>query len=262
MEDRKRVACGVPPRGCPEGRSQLRVKCLIEGSDPTVEVTVRVRQTVERQVLDARGAPVEYLIVAGRRYASRMEVVEHEIWIPSLPDRTACIEPAGARRGALVENGITAGALTWRWEPLHATIEAWIEEIAPGLGCVEVNVANRLEWTGAESERRLPMRAFYSTEVVMHSPDGAFASLTDPPAHLREHAAACHNEGLWPVPIGEAGDRRTMLASQIPLEDYPDVVPKTGPILPGPEIGAGRRMDRRSPPGLKSAERPRGTALR
>ena len=94
---------------------------------------------------------------------------------------------------------------------------------------MQVGVANRLEWDDREPERPL-LRTFYSTEVVMHSADGAFASLADPPPHLREHTEACHNEGLWPVPIGEAGDRRTMFASQVRLEDYPHAVPQTGPI--------------------------------
>lgn len=243
MEDRKRVARGVPPRGCPEGRSQLRAECLIEGLDPTVEVTVRVRQTVERQVLDARGDPVDFLVVAGTRYASREESVEHEVQVPSLPGRTARIEPAGTRRAELVENGIPVGALNWEWEPLHATIEAWIEEIAPGLRRVQVSVANRLEWDGGESRQPL-LRSFYSPEVVMHSPDGAFASLADPPVHLREQSASCRNEGLWPVPIGEAGDRRTMLASQVRLQDYPHAVPQAGPIPFGRGNPGGRTISR------------------
>lgn len=241
MEDRKRVARGVPPRGCSEGRSQLHAECLIEGLDPTVEVIVRVRQTVERQVLDAGGEPVDFLVVAGTRYASREESVEHEVRIPSLPGRTARIEPAGKRRAELVENGVPVGALTWEWEPLHATIEAWVDEIVPGLRRVQVTVANRLEWDGGESRQPL-LRSFYSTEVVMHSPDGAFASLADPPLHLREQSGACHNEGLWPVPIGEAGDRRTMLASQVRLQDYPHAVPQTGPIPFGRSNDAGSRM--------------------
>ena len=228
MEDRRRVTRGVLPRGCPGGRSALHAECLIEGLDPGIEVTVRIQQTVERQILDAEGEPVDRLVVAGTRYASREEAVEHEIRIPSLPGRTACIETAGERRAELVENGATAGVLTWAWEPLHATTEAWIEEIAPGLRRVQVSVANQLEWKEGDPGQA-PMRTFYSTEVVMHSPDGAFASLADPPPHLREHSAACSNEGLWPVPIGEAGDRRTMLASQIPLADYPHVVPQAQP---------------------------------
>lgn len=240
MEDRKRFARGVPPRGCPEGRSQLHAECLIEGLNPEVEVIVRVQQTVERQVLDAKGEPVDFLVAAGTRYASREEAVEHEVRITSLPDRTARIEPAGERRAELVENGLTAGFLAWRWEPLHTTVEAWIEEIAAGLHRVQVSVANRLEWEGGESRESL-MRSFYSTEVVMHSPDGAFASLTDPPIHLREISGICDNEGLWPVPIGEAGDRRTMLASQIPLQDYPHTVPQIGPLSSGHRNTAGGR---------------------
>ncbi len=240
MEDRKRVARGVPPRGCPEGSSQLRAECLIEGVDPTVEVTARVRQTVERQVLDARGEPVDFLVVAGTRYASREESVEHEVRIPSLPGRTARIEPAGKRRAELVEDGVPVGALAWEWEPLHATIEAWADEIAPGLRRVQVSVANRLEWNGSASRQPL-LRSFHSTEVVMHSPDGAFASLANPPVHLREQSGACHNDGLWPVPIGEAGDRRTMLASQVRLQDYPHAVPQTDPIPIGRGNASGRR---------------------
>ena len=65
MEDRKRVARGVSPRGCPEGRSQLHAEALVEGFDPDVDATVRVQQTVERQVLNAQGEPVEHLVVAG-----------------------------------------------------------------------------------------------------------------------------------------------------------------------------------------------------
>ncbi len=228
MEDPKRFTGGVPPRGCPETASQLHAECLIEGLEPSIEVTAHIQQAVERRVLDAQGEPVSYLVAAGTRYATREETVAHEICIPSLPGRTAHIETAGEKRAELVENGRRVGALAWSWEPLHATIEAWIEEIEPGLRRVRVSVANRLEWD-CESERPL-MRAFYATEVVIHSPDGAFASLADPPPHLREHSRACSNEGLWPVPIGEAGDRRTMLASQMPLEDYPGMVPHTRPV--------------------------------
>ena len=229
MEDRERFAGGVSPRGCPEGRSELHAECLIEGLEPCVDVLVRVQQPVARQVLDVKGEPVDHLIVAGTRYASREEAVEHEVHVASLPGRTARIEPAGERRAELLEAGAAVAALAWRWEPLHATIEAWVEEIADGLHRVQVNVANRLEWEDGEPRQSL-MRSFYSTEVIMHSPDGAFASLTEPPPHLCEISGICQNEGLWPIPIGEAGDRRTMLASQIPLQDYPNVVPPAAPI--------------------------------
>jgi hypothetical protein len=213
---------GIYPRGWPQGRSQLRAECLIEGLNPRVEVTVRLLQTVERQVLGANGEPVENLVVAGKRYASREETAEREVRIAALPDRTACIKTAGSKRAELVENGATAGALLWHWEPLHCTIEAWIEELESGLHRVRVEVANRLEWDGTEREPA-QMRTLHAAHVLMHSPDGAFVSLADPPPHLHKQATACQNEGLWPVPIGEAPDRRTMLAAPVRLEDYPDI---------------------------------------
>jgi hypothetical protein len=195
-------------------------ECLIEGLDPSVDVTARFVQLAERRVFDSEGNPVDALLVAGERYRGGEEVAEHELRIESLPNRKATVKPAGHERAELVENGALAGTLEWRWQPLHATVEAWIEEIAPGLRQVHINIANRLEWDG-ETDEQAMLPAFYLTAVILHSPDGAFASLAAPPPRLREQAATCHNEGLWPVPIGEAGDKRTILASPTPLEDYP-----------------------------------------
>jgi hypothetical protein len=225
MTERQRFTRGVYPRGWPEGQSQLRAECLLEGLQPDVDVTMRFLQVVERQVLNAADEPVEHLLVAGRRYASQEEAVEREVRIASLPNRKATISTGGTERADLAENGAPAGALVWRWEPLHGTIEAWIEEIEPGLRRVRVDIANRLEWADA-GRRQAQMRTLFSPQVVMHSPDGAFASLAHPPAHLREASAACHNDGLWPVPIGEAGDRRTILAAPVHFEDYPQIDPE------------------------------------
>jgi hypothetical protein len=213
---------GVYPRGWPEGPSQLRSECLIEGTDPSVEVTLRFMQVVERQVLDSSGDPLDELVVTGHRYSSGEEAVDWEVRLASLPNRTAALKAAGCERAELTENDAPPSALVWRWEPLHATVEAWIDEIRPGLRRVRVEVANRLEWDGQAVGQAL-RRTLRATHVLLHSPDGAFASLADPPPHLREEAADCQNDGLWPVPIGEAGDRRTILASPIALEDYPPV---------------------------------------
>jgi hypothetical protein len=215
---------GIHPRGRPNGKSQVRAECLIEGTDPTVEVTARLLQTVERQVLDPTGEPVESMTVCGKDYASRQETVEHEVRIPALPNRTATVKRAGSKLAELVEKGAPAGFLMWRWEPVHCTVEAWIDEIEPGLRRVRVDLANRLEWDG-ESRERTALRTLHSAHLVLHSPDGAFVSLADPPPALRRQAAACHNDGLWPVPVGAAGDRRTMLAAPLRLDDYPDFGP-------------------------------------
>ena len=216
---------GIHPRGWPQGNSRAHAECLIEGHNPSVEVTVRLLQKVERRVIDADGAPVESLTVAGRRYAGGEETSERELRLAGLPDRTAAVRAAGRKEAELIEGGRPAGTLSWSWEPLHCTVEAWVDELAPGLRRVRVEVANRLEWDGGPPGRA-PMRTLHSTHLLLHSPDGAFVSVAEPPPRLREQALACRNEGLWPVPLGEAGDRRTMLAAPVRLDDYPDIDPR------------------------------------
>lgn len=212
----------VNPRAWPDGPSRLHAECLIEGIDPHIEVTVRFAQIIQRQVFDATGEPADELTVTGRRYTSGEEHEVHEVTLSSLPNRTAELRTAGSTRAELRENRAPAGALVWSWEPLHGIVEAWVDEIGPGLRRVRVEIANRLEW-GGEPAERARLRSLHATHLLLHSPDGAFASLAHPPAHLREYVADCHNEGLWPTPVGEAGDRRTVLAAPIPLEDYPKV---------------------------------------
>jgi len=210
----------VSPRAWPQGREQLHAACLIEGADPEIEVTAHFSQAIRRQIRDADGDPVESLIAAGRRYDRGEELEEHQVTLADLPNRAAELRTAGERRAELLERGAPVGSLTWTWAPLHATVEAWVDEISPGLRRIRVEIANRRELDGDDADRAR-LRTLHGAHLLLHSPDGAFVSLAQPPSHLREHTAACRNEGLWPVPLGEAGDRRTMLAAPVQLEDYP-----------------------------------------
>ena len=50
-------------------------------------------------------------------------------------------------------------------------------------------------------------------------------------------ASSCFNDGLWPVLVGAAGERHTMLASPIILEDHPRVAPESpGDLFDGGEV--------------------------
>lgn len=208
----------IHPRGWPKGSSQRQVECLVEGSNPSVEVVVRLLQTVERQVLNAVGEPVEDLTVTGRRHQRGEEAIEHEVRIPALPNRAAVVKTAGSDRSDLVEGGARAGTLLWRWEPLHVTVEAWTEEL--GEGCGWYGFASQI---GSNGRRR--SRA---------DPDADPARRIPHPAHPRRRlrfprrsatapARLPQRGPVAPVPVGEAGDRRTVLASPIPLDDYPQL---------------------------------------
>jgi hypothetical protein len=190
MENRQLFALGgVYPRGWPDRAAEMLAECLIEGPPPDVAIEVRFEQPVERRLLDAADEPVEQLLVTGRRYVSGEEAIEREVRLSSLPNRTATIETAGSERMELIEAGARAGTVLWRREPLHATVEAWTEEVRPGLHRVRVAVANRLEWEqGAAEPNR--MRVLRSTQVHVHSPDAAFAARVGQLRRLREAPAA------------------------------------------------------------------------
>jgi hypothetical protein len=166
---------GIYPRGWPDRPSVMLAECLIEGTSADVEVEARFDQVVEREILDRAGASVEQLVVTGHRYCSGEERIEREVRLAALPNRTATIKTGGSEQMDLIEGGAPAGLVVWRWEPLHATIEAWTEEIRSGLHRVRVAVANRLEWEQGEGEQN-PMRMLRSTRVVVESADAAFAS--------------------------------------------------------------------------------------
>jgi hypothetical protein len=164
----------IHPSGSPEGPSQLRAECLVATADPEIEITVRFGQSIERQIVDATGAPVRELVVTGRRYTSGRETLEREVRLSGLPNRTAAIETAGDERAEMTENGAPAGAQVWWWEPQHGTVEAWTEEVRPGLFQVRVEVANRLEWDRATPAQN-SLRTLRSTQLAMHSPDDSFS---------------------------------------------------------------------------------------
>ncbi len=73
--------------------------------------------------------------------------------------------------------------------------------------------------------------------MILSTSGGQFVSLLDPPEELREAAAGCENRGLWPVLVGEEGQRDAMLCSPIILYDYPQIAPESpGALFDGTEI--------------------------
>jgi hypothetical protein len=184
---------GIYPRGWPDRPSEMLAECLIEEASPGVEVEVRFHRPVERQVLNRYGDPVEQLVVTGHRYCAGEETMEEELRLSSLPDRTAVLANADSEQMELVESGARAGTVSWHWESLHATVEAWTEEIRSGLHRVRVMLANRLEWDRGAPDQNL-MRTLRLAQVVIESPDAAFASRVSRPPHpddaSAEHPAA------------------------------------------------------------------------
>ena len=99
-----------------------------------------------------------------------------------------------------------------------------VERVADGLHRLTVEV-------------RCDAGVFHGTHAILRTPVGAFVSLTDPPERLRDAAAACVREGLWPVLVGEPGSRDTLLASPIILDNHPRIAPESpGDLFDSGEI--------------------------
>jgi hypothetical protein len=111
--------------------------------------------------------------------------------------------------------------------------------VAAGLFKVHVRIENHttLEKVDQCSRDEAQLRTLVSTHCVLGVRGGDFVSLLDPPAEWQALAGSCRNIGTWPVLVGEAGDKHTMLSSPIILYDYPQIAPESaGDLFDATEI--------------------------
>jgi len=223
---------GVYPPSWEEDRSSVQAQVLLEGAeDAEVTIGVRFLHVVRRQVLRIDSPseppePVEELVADGQRFLSWDEAVEREV------------EPGPIRVPAGEELEQIPGGAIWRsWEALRGQVSLMRERLRPGLARITLRVANTTPWTGGAREEAL-RHTLCSTHAVLRASEGAsWVSLTDPPPALRADAEACESSGLWPVLVGELGDRSTLLASPIILSDYPEIAPESpGDLFDSGEI--------------------------
>jgi len=131
-----------------------------------------------------------------------------------------------------------------RQERVDGAMEISARDVGGGWSRVTVRISNSGAYavpgrdSAAWSDREAALRrSLVSTHAILRIEGGEFASLLDPPEELRELAAECENTGLWPVLVGDAASRNTMLASPIILYDYPQIAPQSaGALFDGTEI--------------------------
>ena len=88
----------------------------------------------------------------------------------------------------------------------------------------------------ATREEALPL-SFVSAHLLLGLAHGQFVSLLDPGEAYRESAAACSNQGVFPVLAGDESERSIMLCSPIILYDYPKIAPESeGDFFDGTEM--------------------------
>jgi hypothetical protein len=219
---------GVYPRAWserhPDDRWVMQAQVLVIG-EPAVDVSVRFLHVVRRQLI-SDGEPVDELVVDGERHISWEEATERE-----LGPGTIAI-PGGREEEPLGDTG----SVVRSWLRLEGAVDVTSERLRDDLHRLTVRISNTTPFAGSREEAL--EQTLCSCHAVLRAATGAeFVSLTDPPPDLREEAAACVNDGVWPVLVGEAHERGTMLASPIILEDHPRVAPESpGDLFDGGEI--------------------------
>ncbi len=242
--------------------SVMQTECLVRGGSETeIEVVVRFLQLVRREVgalpapiadLPADGEPafskVASLEIGGEVFHAWEEAVERDVNAPGLtiaeitgearrvPFR---FESRRALEPLREADGLIAGLLIRESATLEGALTIGATEVAPAVFRLTVRIENLtpFDTTPSADQADAQWRAFASTHTILGARGGAFISLLDPPTELEDVAAACENQGTWPVMAGEEGATNTVLSSPIILYDYSQVAPESpGDLFDATEI--------------------------
>ena len=124
-----------------------------------------------------------------------------------------------------------------RQEAIRGTIEVSVKRFRPDLFRMTVHVQNVTPLFSFADRDAALMRSLVSTHLILGVTGGDFISLLEPPESLQVVAQDCQNVGVWPVLVGDPGERTTLLASPIILYDYPQIAPESvGDLFDGTEI--------------------------
>lgn len=222
----------------------MQTECLVLADrHTTCTVSLRFLRIVNRSVENELNRMNE-----GMPPQAWQEAVEHQIEAPEfdLPtlaaqtmqwpihltartETTPMEERAGARQGVIRrEQSALAGM-----------IELSAMELAPGLFRLTSVITNStcVEHADAISRDTALSLSMVSAHTVLQTRGGEFVSLIDPPEKYAAAAQACQNVGTWPVLVGQADQKDTLLSSPIILYDYPQVAPESpGDLFDGAEI--------------------------
>lgn len=216
-------------------RASARFACLVEGRDARFELEVRFLHVVRRQAV-RQGRAVDEVVANGTRYLSWDEATERSVSARALAREAPLQVPIAISAGEVLESFGEGVALRRSWAALSGRVDLDVVVLRDGLLRLSVEVLNTTPWDGTIRDEAL-RRTFASAHIAMNVEGANFVSAIDPPAALRDEAEGCRNEGLFPVLVGEEGQRRTILAAPVILYDYPQVAPESpGDHFDGTEV--------------------------
>ena len=224
----------------------LQVECIVAGQ-PTAQLCLVARflqletRQVEAHTRDGSFLPVPALQVGDTLHVTWDEGVERVVrWEGQLQEllSSECytsFQFDGTSDTMILtdESGTVTGRVIRRREQLCGLLALQATMLHPGASTVRILIENQTPWPhDVEPVRAEALRfAFVGTHLLLGVTDGAFISMIDPPPPFKAAAERCRSHGLWPVLVGEPGERTTLLAAPIILEDYPRIAPESPCLL-------------------------------
>jgi hypothetical protein len=240
-KNRQRFNFGVLyPRSYSEAQSgsdawSMQTECLVQGCSLTgLEVHVRFLHLVSRS--DSQPSPAAP--------AAWLEAVERTVTVPVCNLNALCQSPLESDFSfeATQQKGPdNIGKIVLRaQESVHGVVEISAERPQDALFKIRIRVKNLVELAESPQQTtrdQVLLRSLVSAHTLLGVIDGQFVSLLEPHEEFREFTSQCENIGTWPVLVGEAGARDTMISSPIILYDYPQIAPESpGDLFDGAEI--------------------------
>jgi hydrogenase maturation protease len=202
----------------------MQTECPVTGG-PSVSLDAKVRFL---RIVDRTGGSA----------AAWQEAAECDVTLPRVQIGELTAQPL-RHLFALPAESATEGEITRTQQAIDGLVEVSAVRAQDGLFLIRVCISNLTAFHGEHRESReqaLPL-SFASTHTILTVNDGEFVSMIDPLEAFRNAVAQCQNVGTWPVLVGAAGVRDTMLSSPIILYDYPEIAPESpGDLFEGTEI--------------------------
>jgi hypothetical protein len=218
--------------------SGTRTEVLCEpGTDATLRLCLRFLHLQTRTVevpLENGFTPVDRATVAGVDYLSWEEAVERQVEA-SLPVANLLTAIGGVpfEIPASVEIETHDGVrLVRRCAAVTGLITVSAAELPGPFGGVRLRaVVSNTTMAVADSRPASLPTSLIGAHLLLAMSNGNFLSLTDPPEWARPATAELVNDHAWPVLVGDASRRDTMLSAPIILYDFPSIAPESPQAL-------------------------------
>jgi hypothetical protein len=205
---------------------RLQAECLVEADEKSkLDIQARFLQFVRRRA----GTSQEWEEGIERSFELN-DLSLSDLWSQRL------VYPFTFHATDTVVNG---EAIPFVSQEISGRLDIHVCQVRDGLGKLSLTLSNTTPVQDASvcSRKDAMLQAFVSAHLLLGIHEGKFVSLLETPEEFRDAAATCQNVGIFPVLVGEKGERSVLLCSPIILYDYPQVAPESaGDFFDGTEM--------------------------